>query len=1015
MQNSIENRKSWYDKPVFSLITLNWETLIFGIIVVLALVSRFYDLGSRVMSHDETSHVYFSWLYEQGNGYSHDPVTHGPLQFHLVAFSYFLFGDSDFSARIPAALFSVATVFFVWYFRRFLGRSGALVAAALMLISPYMLYYGRYVRNEAFVGLFGVVTIWAMLRHLETGENRYLIWLTVATALHFTTKETAFIYTAQALLFLAIYLIYRLMQRTWLKPSWRRYFILAIMVVLLVLGLGSGLLYANREAAAPAGAETVEPAIPGEDGAAATSALSASQPLFAVLPVGIIVLTSLAMLAAGYFVLRGYSWQALRQERAFGQLIILGSLVLPMLSPFPVKLLGYNPIEYTNPQSILFNWISVSLFVAIGVAAGLIWNWRSWLLNAGLFYAIFTVFYTSIFSNVPGFLTGLVGSLGYWLEQQGVNRGSQPWYYYGFLQVPIYEFLPALGTLAALFFAFRKRKSEGLSEEKREVGEESGMADVSSGGHLDEESQPINQLASKFEPAIHIPEIDEPPTLALLLFWSFSSLLAYSIAGEKMPWLTVHIALPMILTAGLYLGNLIDAVDWQLFLRQRGVLVVVVLPVFFTSLLAAFGSWLGANPPFQGKELTQLQATSTFLISLFTAIGSGVALSLWLKEWSAGQVQRIAGLTFACLLGLVTARAAIRAAYINYDNATEYLVYAHMARGPKDALEQIEEISMRTTNGLALRVAYDNETTYPYWWYLRNFSNKDQFAANPTRAQRDAVAILVGDANYGKIEPVVGQAYHAFEYTRIWWPNQEYFGLTWQRVYDAFTDPMMRQAIFDVWWDRDFTLFSQLINQDLSLPNWQPSHKFRLYIRKDVIASLWNYGAAPAEAVVVADPYEGKGIQLSADKIVGTTGSEPGQFKRPRGIAVARDGSLYVADTENNRIQHLAADGSLLHVWGSFAASTESEVAPGGDFNEPWGIAVGPDGAVYVADTWNHRVQKFTPEVSSSLPGASASARLMIPSAFTGHAPWQSMLKVIYLSPTRATSVWLFSTQTEIT
>jgi DNA-binding beta-propeller fold protein YncE len=171
---------------------------------------------------------------------------------------------------------------------------------------------------------------------------------------------------------------------------------------------------------------------------------------------------------------------------------------------------------------------------------------------------------------------------------------------------------------------------------------------------------------------------------------------------------------------------------------------------------------------------------------------------------------------------------------------------------------------------------------------------------------------------------------------------------------------MMRQAIYDIWMDRNFTLFGSLVNQDVSLPNWQPSHKFRLYIRKDVVGSLWNYGAPPAEAAVAADPYEGKGITLNADRIVGSPGSGPGQFKRPRGIAVGPDGTLYVADTENHRIQHLTPDGAVLQTWGGFAASTETTPAPDGMLNEPWGIAVGPDGSVYVADTWNHRIQKFT-------------------------------------------------------
>ena len=43
---------------------------------------------------------------------------------------------------------------------------------------------------------------------------------------------------------------------------------------------------------------------------------------------------------------------------------------------------------------------------------------------------------------------------------------------------------------------------------------------------------------------------------------------------------------------------------------------------------------------------------------------------------------------------------------------------------------------------------------------------------------------------------------------------------------------------------------------------------------------------------------------------------------------------------------------------GAFGSSDASPAQPG-LFNEPWGVAVGPDGSVYVADTWNHRIQKF--------------------------------------------------------
>jgi DNA-binding beta-propeller fold protein YncE len=86
-----------------------------------------------------------------------------------------------------------------------------------------------------------------------------------------------------------------------------------------------------------------------------------------------------------------------------------------------------------------------------------------------------------------------------------------------------------------------------------------------------------------------------------------------------------------------------------------------------------------------------------------------------------------------------------------------------------------------------------------------------------------------------------------------------------------------------------------------------------------------------------------------------------GQFSAPRSIAVSADGFVYVADSRNHRIQKFTADGVWVASWGTFGGCPERTPLPG-EFCEPWGVAVGPDGSVYVADTWAHRVQKFSPD-----------------------------------------------------
>ncbi len=91
----------------------------------------------------------------------------------------------------------------------------------------------------------------------------------------------------------------------------------------------------------------------------------------------------------------------------------------------------------------------------------------------------------------------------------------------------------------------------------------------------------------------------------------------------------------------------------------------------------------------------------------------------------------------------------------------------------------------------------------------------------------------------------------------------------------------------------------------------------------------------------------------------GRQGTANGQFERPEGIAADSDGNLYVSDSYNYRVQKFSPDGDFLRKWGE--AGGEDGMFGPSDRTEkgPSGIAVAPDGFVYVADPANHRVQKF--------------------------------------------------------
>jgi uncharacterized protein (TIGR03663 family) len=826
MQKITIERKNFLDTPLLGLFELDWEKAIYLVILVVAVVTRFWDLGARGMSHDESLHALYAWKLYAGQGYQHNPMMHGPFLFHINALIYFLFGDNDYTARVSTALFGVILVMLPYFMRRWLGRIGALLTSVMLLISPSMLYYARYIRNEAFIVVWVLILLIAFFRYLEERADRWLYVGVAATAFMFCVKEVAFIYGG----------------------------ILGSFIVLLFL----------------------------------------------------------------------IQWLPRRDRRptewpSFDLAIVLGTLCLPLLSPLVMSLINFpwghlfgQPFIdmniFTDPQRIVSTWQSnpvevVRIFliffatVAISVIIGMLWDWRRWPLVAGVFYIIFTLLYTTFFTNGGGFVTGTLGSMGYWLAQQEVQRGGQPWFYYAIL-VPLYEFLPLLFSVAGIVYYFVR----GIP--RRE-------------GH-------------------------SPAFVPFLMYWVALSIVGYSLAGEKMPWLTVHLALPMIFLAGRFADDVLEETDWGAVWRRGG----AMLALFLLLLIAALIS-LVKSKPFQGQELAQLSATMQWLAALVIAAVLIYGLLRYGLRLGWRRVLQVAFVTLFVILSLLTVRFAWMLAYINYDYATEYLVYAHATPDVKIVLAEIEEISRRTVGDKEIKVAYDDDSTWPLEWYFREYRNRSFYGSSPSKEALDAPLVIAGDKNESKVKPFLGNRYHRFSYRLIWWPIENYKNANLGQIVADLRSPEKMAAFWNMAFYRKY---------ETPTTAWPYVHRFYFYVRKDVASQLWDYGVGPAAPVEMpVDPYA-RGQRKAASVLSwGSQGTAPGEFTDPRGLAVDSGGRIYVADGNNHRIQVFDANGQFITQWGSQGAGP-------GQFQEPWGVAVDQDGNVYIADTWNHRIQKFDAE-----------------------------------------------------
>ena len=755
-------------------LTLSVEQAVILVLSIVGIITRFVGLGNRVMSHDESLHVYYSWLLSTGKGFVHTPMMHGPFLFESTALMNFLFGANDFTSRlVPALLGTLIAIVIPQLLKPWIGKIGALIGTVLFLISPYMLYYSRYIRHDTLVIAWMLLVVFAIFGYLHDRQYRYLVLFAIGLALMFSTMEITFIY-------LAIFASY-----------------LAIRI-----------LFSN-----------------------------------------------------------GLRWNSIKITAEFDLLVLMitlgaffsSSIALPVLNPIFTRLtgapyvdlavLGSQETEWAAGQTGFRLWLLFGIFGAIGTTLGFIWGRLRWLKLAGLFLVINIVLFTTFFTNPSGIESGFIGSLGYWLSQQSVARGGQPWYYFLFV-FPIYEYLPLIGGISAAVYYLVRRKQ-------------------------------LSETANIFIP--------------FTVWWAVGIFIALSAAGEKMPWLSTHITVPFLILTAWWVGHILEM---------------------------------------------DLKPNSVHL-----------KRKIWFK--------RIVVFCFS-ILALITMRTSFFVNFVNYDYATEFIDYAHGAPGVKWVLSDIQSIANHTGAGKDLKIAYDDEVSWPMSWYLKDYPNQGFYGSQPNREALNAPVVISGPKNWNKVELLLGSNYHRFEVIRLWWPIEDYKDLTWERIRGAITNSGMREAIWDILWKRDYTSYASLTNAEIKPPTvWPLNEKMRIYVRKDIALQMLSLSMGTtmlADLPQQVDAYAA--IQKTIDpELTITTGG----LNAPRNLTVGKDGSIYVADTGNSRIVKYSSKGEYLTAWGDRTPDDQIPPRPG-TFVEPWGITTDGDGNILVADTWNHRIQKFSPD-----------------------------------------------------
>ena len=446
----------------------------------------------------------------------------------------------------------------------------------------------------------------------------------------------------------------------------------------------------------------------------------------------------------------------------------------------------------------------------VGVAIGAWWNWRRFWVALAIFWAIYAVIMTNFGSHYPGVITGVWQSLGYWLAQQDVRRGDQPWYYY-FIMGSVYEFLPMLTAMGvALYYAIRTGwRSIGMIAITL-ISFAISMTLLYT-QYYQKPDPPSEILILPFLALAYVTLLFVPLTLntsrfmRFLLFWAFATFLALSAAGEKMPWLLAQLTIPFIFVAGHGLGILANYIDWRYVWRRRGWIAFALVPLALVAIYRlVFFQFYDNFDISNSRDLSQF--FELWALIAFCGVGLLLLIQSGLSQ-GFRHVLSVVAVALVVLMFAFTMRASFNAVYKHGDIPKEMLVYTQTTQDLHQTAKEIDLARDLAWNKSEFSVAIDTRDgfAWPWSWYLRNHEGVgyidlegEDVAVGDTRT-----IAVINARNHDKIKESLperfGEGRHMIH---RWWFPEVYKNKKPDDVWNGLANRELLRPIADFWFHR---------------------------------------------------------------------------------------------------------------------------------------------------------------------------------------------------------------------